>query len=158
MSKELVAYFSAAGITAGIAQNLAAAIEADIYEIKPEVPYTKEDLDYINKKSRSCVEMNDLSFRPAIVDDGFDISGYDRIFLGFPIWWYLAPTIVNTFLEKHDFAGKTIVLFATSGGSEFDETLANLKPSAPDAKFREGEVLTAEMSAAELKAWANDYR
>ena len=157
MSKELVAFFSSAGITASIANNLATAIGADLYEIKPEVPYTKEDLDYTNKQSRSCVEMNDLSFRPAIAEDDFSPAEYKTIFLGFPIWWYQAPTIVNTFLEKYDFAGKTIILFATSGGSEMDETLSHLKPSAPDATFQEGGMLDGEMTVTELKKWADPF-
>ena len=117
MSKTLVAYFSASGTTAQVAKELAQAVGADIYEIKPAVPYTQEDLNWMDKKSRSSVEMNDRSSRPALADQDADIAAYDTILLGFPIWWYVAPTIINSFLESYDFSGKKIVLFATSGGS-----------------------------------------
>ena len=119
MSKKLVAFFSASGVTANAAKILAEAAGADIYEIKPEVPYTKADLDWMDKSSRSTIEMQDKSSRPAIADKNADISAHDTIFVGFPIWWYIAPTIINTFLESYDFSGKTIILFATSGGSGF---------------------------------------
>ena len=142
MSKKLVAYFSASGVTAKVAGKLASAIGADTYEIKPEVKYTKADLNWMNKKSRSSVEMNDKSFRPAIITGDVDVSSYDTIYLGFPIWWYVAPTVINTFLEAYDFTGKKIVLFATAGSSGFGNTLAELQPSAPDAKFTETMVLT----------------
>ncbi|MBR0277887.1 MAG: NAD(P)H-dependent oxidoreductase [Clostridia bacterium] len=140
MSKKLVAYFSASGTTKKTAEALAKTVNADIYEIMPKVPYTRADLDWTNKKSRSTVEMNDKSFRPEIADKNANISDYDTIFVGFPIWWYVAPTIINTFLESYDFSGKTIVLFATSGGSRFGKTVENLKPSAPNAKIIEGKV------------------
>ena len=120
MSKTLTAYFSASGTTARTAKNLAQAAGADLYEIKPAVPYTQADLNWMDKKSRSSVEMNDRSFRPELADKDADIAAYDRILLGFPIWWYVAPTIINTFLESYDFTGKEIILFATSGGSGFD--------------------------------------
>ena len=123
MSKKLVAFFSASGVTANAAKILAEAAGADIYEIKPEVPYTKADLDWMDKSSRSTIEMQDKSSRPAIADKNADISAYDTIFVGFPIWWYIAPTIINTFLESYDFSGKTIILFATSGGSGFGKTV-----------------------------------
>ena len=113
MIKKLVAYFSATGKTAKVAEKLAAAIGADIYDIKPEVKYTKADLNWMNKKSRSSVEMNDKSIRPTIVTGDVDVSGYDTIYLGFPIWWYVAPTVINTLLKAYDFTGKKIVLFAT---------------------------------------------
>ena len=142
MAKALVAYFSASGRTAKVAEKLAAAMGADSYEIKPEVKYTKADLNWMDKKSRSSVEMNDKSFRPAIITGDVDVSGYDTIFLGFPIWWYVAPTVINTFLEAYDFTGKKIVLFATAGGSGFGNTLAELQPSAPGAEFTETTVLT----------------
>ena len=142
MKNKLVAYFSATGKTAKVAEKLTAAIGADIYEIKPEVKYTKVDLNWMNKKSRSSMEMNDKSFRPAIVTGDVDVSGYDIIYLGFPIWWYVAPTVINTFLEAYDFAGKKIILFATAGSSGFGNTLAELQPSAPDATFTETTVLT----------------
>ena len=121
MGKTLAVYFSATGTTKKAAENLAEAANADIYEIKPLKPYTKADLDWTNKNSRSSIEMKDHKSRPEIADDNFSVSEYDTIFLGFPIWWYTAPTIVNTFLEKHDFSNKKIILFATSGGSGFGQ-------------------------------------
>ena len=141
MSKILVAYFSASGVTKKVAEKLAALVNADIHEIKPKVPYTKADLNWMDKKSRSSVEMTDKKIRPEITDTDAKISEYDEIFLGFPIWWYVAPTIINTFLEKYDFTGKKIVLFATSGGSGFGNTVKELQPSAPGAQFVEGRLL-----------------
>lgn len=129
MAKKLVTYFSASGRTKKVAQKLAELAGADIYEIKPLVPYTKKDLNWLNRKSRSSVEMSDKSSRPEIVDDEAPIKDADVIYVGFPIWWYVAPTIVNTFLEKYDFSGKKIVLFATSGSSGWGETAAALKVS-----------------------------
>ncbi len=155
MSKTLIAYFSASGTTARVAKELAGAIEADLYEIKPAVPYTKEDLNWMNKKSRSSVEMSDKSSRPALADQSADIAAYDTVLLGFPIWWYVAPTIINSFLESYDFSGKKIVLFATSGGSGFGQTVAGLKPSvAADTVMIEGKVLNGRQTAESLKAWA----
>ena len=151
MSNKLVAYFSATGKTAKVAEKLAAAIGADIYEIKPEVKYTKADLNWMNKKSRSSVEMNDKSFRPAIITGDVDVSGYDTIYLGFPIWWYVAPTVINTFLEAYDFTGKKIVLFATSGGSDFGNTAAELQPSAPCARIVEVKVLSGIITDTKTK-------
>ena len=154
MSKTLVAYFSASGTTARVARELAQAAGAELYEIKPQVPYTKADLNWMNKKSRSSIEMNDRSSRPALADRDADVAAYDTILLGFPIWWYVAPTIVNSFLESYDFSGKRIVLFATSGGSGFGKTVAGLKPSvAADAVLVEGKVLNGHQTAAGLKAW-----
>lgn len=153
MSKVLVAYFSASGTTAKAAKNLAEAAGADLYEIRPAVPYTRADLDWMNKKSRSSVEMNDKSFRPPLADKSADIAAYDTILLGFPIWWYVAPTIINTFLESYDFIGKTIILFATSGGSGFGKTAAGLKDSAPGAVIREGRLLNGNPSGDSLKRW-----
>lgn len=144
MNKILVAYFSASGVTKKIAEMLAKEANADLYEIKPEIPYTKEDLNWMDKKSRSSIEMGDKSFRPAIVKDKLDPSRYDRILLGFPIWWYVAPTIVNTFLESYDFTGKNITLFATSGGSGFGKTAEELQASAPDAVIKEGKLLNTD--------------
>ncbi len=155
MSKTLVAYFSASGTTAGVAKELAQAVGADIYEIRPAVPYTQADLDWMNKKSRSSVEMNDKSSRPALADQDAHIAAYDTILLGFPIWWYVAPTIINSFLESYDFSGKKIVLFATSGGSGFGRAAAGLKPSvAADTVIVEGKLLNSRQTAASLKAWA----
>ena len=141
MAKTLVAYFSASGVTKKAAEQLASAAKTDIYEIKPAVPYTKADLNWMDKKSRSSVEMGNKSFRPEIVKDDLDLCQYDTILVGFPIWWYVAPTIINTFLESYDFAGKKIVLFATSGGSGFGNTVKELKPSAPEAEIVEGKLL-----------------
>ena len=151
MDKVLVAYFSASGRTAKVAEKLAAAMGADSYEIKPEVKYTKADLNWMNKNSRSSVEMNDKSFRPAIITGDVDVSGYSTIYLGFPIWWYVAPTLINTFLEAYDFAGKKIVLFATSGGSGFGNTVAELKPSAPNAEIVETNVLSGMLTDSKIR-------
>ncbi len=152
--KVLVAYFSATGTTKQVAQNLAAAINADIYEIKPKVPYTNADLDWTNKNSRSTVEMDDHNSRPEIVDDGFSTDSYDTIFLGFPIWWYIAPTVVNTFLEAHDFTNKKIILFATSGGSGFGTTVENLKKSvSASTQIKEGKLFNNHPTKEELKKW-----
>ena len=140
MGKKLVAFFSASGTTRKIAEMIAQAAEADLYEIMPKQPYSKADLNWMDKKSRSSVEMNDKKFRPEITDMDVQIDKYDEILLGFPIWWYVAPTIINTFLEKYDFSGKKIVLFATSGGSGFGNTVSELKPSAPDAVIVDGKV------------------
>ncbi len=154
MGKTLVAYFSASGTTARVAKELAQAADADLYEIKPAVPYTKDDLNWMDKKSRSSVEMNDKSSRPAIADTDAEISQYETIFLGFPIWWYVAPTIVNSFLESYDFSGKRIILFATSGGSGFGKTAAGLKDSvAADTAIVEGKILNGTNSVDDLRKW-----
>ena len=152
MSKNLVAYFSASGNTKKIAEEIAQEGGFDLYEITPQRAYTKADLNWMDKKSRSSVEMNDKSLRPAIAGKELDVSGYDTILLGFPIWWYVAPTITNTFLEAHDFSGKKIVLFATSGGSGFGNTVKELQPSAPDATIVEGKLLN-NVSRQEIGAW-----
>ena len=143
MSKKLVAYFSASGVTAKVANALAEASGATLHEIKPEVPYTAADLDWMNKQSRSSVEMSDKSSRPGIKDKLDNMADYDVIYLGFPIWWYVAPTIVNTFLESYDMSGKTIILFATSGGSGFGKTVETLKCSCPNSDIKEGKVVKA---------------
>lgn len=154
MGKTLVAYFSASGTTERIAKNLAQAAGADLYEIKPAVPYTKDDLNWMNKKSRSSVEMNDKSSRPELADKDADIDAYDTVLLGFPIWWYVAPTIVNSFLESYDFSGKRIILFATSGGSGFGKTAAGLRDSvAADTVIVEGKILNGANSADDLRKW-----
>ncbi len=156
MGKTLVAYFSASGTTARVAKELAQAVDADLYEIKPAVPYTKADLNWMDKKSRSSVEMNDKSSRPALADQEVYMAAYDTILLGFPIWWYVAPTIINSFLERYDFSGKKIVLFATSGGSGFGKTVAGLKPSvATDTTIVEGKLLNGTQTAASLKNWVS---
>ena len=141
MSKSLVAYFSATGTTRALAQKIASAADADLFEIRPTVPYTSADLDWRNNKSRSSIEMADSASRPAIAEGAPDLAEYDTVYLGFPIWWYVAPTIVNTFLESGDFAGKKIVPFGTSGSSSMGKTVEALKPSAPEAAFADGAVL-----------------
>ena len=150
----LVAYFSATGTTAKAAKALASAVGADLYEIKPAVPYTSADLDWTNKSSRSSLEMKDANSRPALADTNAPVAGHDVIFLGFPVWWYVAPTILNTFLEAYDFRGKTIVLFATSGSSGLGKSAAGLRPSAPGAKIVDGRMLNGSLNEAELKSWA----
>ncbi len=153
MSKKmLVAYFSAGGTTKRIASLLAKAANADLFEIEPETPYTRADLDWTNKKSRSSLEMNDPSSRPAIKSRVENMAEYDVVFLGFPVWWYTAPTIIKTFLEAHDFSGKQIVLFATSGGSGLGKTESALKPCAPNAVFQGGKLLNGA-SEGSLRSW-----
>lgn len=154
MSKTLVAYFSASGVTKRVAQNLAVAAEADIYEIRPAVPYTSADLNWMDKNSRSTIESKDRSSRPELADKDADIAAYDRAFVGFPIWWYTAPAIIKTFLESYDFSGKTIVLFATSGGSGLGNTAKDLEQSCPGAVIREGKLLNGNPSREALKEWA----
>lgn len=155
MSRRLVAYFSASGTTAAAAKTLAEAAGASLYEIRPQVPYTPADLDWTNKKSRSSVEMSDKSFRPPLADRDAHVEDYDTVFLGFPIWWYTAPTIVNTFLESYDFTGKTIILFATSGGSGFGKTAADLAASVPGAVIRDGKLLNGRQTRVALASWVN---
>ena len=157
MSKKLVAYFSASGTTAAVAENLAKAAGADLYEIKPAVAYTRADLNWQDKNSRSSVEMRDKSSRPDLADTNANIAEYDTIFVGFPVWWYVAPTIINSFLEAYDFSGKKVVLFATSGGSGFGKAVSGLQPSAPKAEIVEGEILNGRPNGAKLKAFADKY-
>ena len=153
MSRKLVAYFSASGVTAKVAETLVEAIGADIYEIAPEVPYTKADLDWMDKNSRSSVEMNDPASRPAINGKRDNMADYDTVFVGFPIWWYVAPTIINTFLESYDLTGKTIIPFATSGGSGIGKTNERLAPSCKGAKLMDGKVFKGNVGHQELAAW-----
>jgi len=154
MGKKLVAYFSASGVTKKLAESLAEAIEANLYEIKPLVSYSKEDLDWRDKNSRSSVEMQDKSSRPAIVMDDLLISKYDVVFIGFPIWWYIAPTIINTFLESYDFSNKVIIPFATSGSSGMGETVKYLKTSiGTSTSILEGRILNGIQSKESLSAW-----
>ena len=153
MGKKIVAYFSASGTTKKIAEMVAEDAKADLFEIEPKIAYTKADLNWMDKKSRSSVEMSDKTFRPEIVKKDVDMAAYDEIILGFPIWWYVAPTIVNAFLESYDFAGKKITLFATSGGSGFGNTVQELQPSAPNAMIKEGKLLNG-MSKQRIHEWA----
>ena len=158
MSKKLVAYLSASGVTAKLAKRLANAVDADIFEIKPEKPYTTADLDWTNKKSRSSVEMSDKSFRPAVAEKLDNIADYDTIYVGFPIWWYVAPTIINTFLEQYDLTGKTIIPFATSGSSRMGKTNSELAPSCKGAILKEGKRFEENTDEIELKKWADSIR
>ena len=157
MQRKLVAYFSASGTTAKVAETLADAIGADIFELTPAVPYTTEDLNWRDTNARSTVEMKNPASRPAIARKRSNMDEYDTIFLGFPIWWYVAPTIVNTFLESYDLAGKTIVPFATSGGSDMGRTNERLRPSCPGATLQEGCVFQGTISRAELAKWAQEF-
>ena len=152
MGKKLVAYFSASGTTRKIAEIIAQVAEADLYEIMPKQPYSKADLNWMDKKSRSSVEMSDKKIRPELADTDAQIDRYDEFIIGFPIWWYVAPTIINTFLESYDFSGKKIVLFATSGGSGFGNTVSELKPSAPDGVIVEGKVFN-KTTKEEIAEW-----
>lgn len=154
--KKLVAYFSASGVTKSTAETLAKEIGADLFEIEPKEAYTKADLDWTNSSSRSTVEMKNKSFRPEIIKKTLDLSAYDTVFVGFPIWWYVAPTIINTFGESYNFSGKTIVPFATSGGSGMGKTTEELIPSFKGAKVVEGKVVN-RMSSAELKDFAEKF-
>ena len=152
MSKILVAYFSASGVTKKAAERLAKAAGADLFEIKPAVPYTRADLDWTNKNSRSSVEMNDPDSRPEIAEQLSNMEDYDIVFIGFPIWWYVAPTIINTFVESYDFSGKTVVPFATSGGSAMGKAIEILKALCPSANWEKGKMLN-RVSETELKRW-----
>ena len=151
----LVACFSASGNTAKAAKALAKAAGADLYEIKPAVPYTGADLNWMDKGSRSSVEMNDKNSRPALADTDAPVAEHDVIFLGFPIWWYTAATLTNTFLARYDFSGKTIVLFATSGGSGLGSTAAALQSSAPGARILDGRLLNGRLNEGDLKTWVS---
>lgn len=154
MSRKLVAYFSASGVTAKVAEKLSEAIGADLYAIEPEVPYTKADLEWMDKKSRSTIEMNNPASRPAITGKRDNMNDYDTVFVGFPIWWYVAPPIINTFLESYDLTDKTIIPFATSGGSDMGKTNEKLLPSCKGAKLLNGKVFKASVSGADLAKWA----
>ena len=156
MKKALVAYFSAGGVTAKVAERLAEAVGADIFEIRPETPYTKADLNWMNKNSRSSLEMNDRACRPAMAEVP-DVSGYDVIFVGFPVWWYREPSIIDTFMESADFTGKTVVPFCTSGGSGIGESGRNMQALADGAVIENGERFSRLTSAGKLKKWAEKW-
>lgn len=155
MSKKLVAYFSASGVTAKLAKMLSEVVRADLFEIKPAQPYTSADLNWNDKNSRSSVEMNDKSFRPAIANKVENMGQYDTVYIGFPIWWYVAPTIINTFLESYNFEGKTIIPFATSGGSGMGKTNSELAPSCRGAFLKDGKRFSVNVKADELKKWSD---
>ena len=153
-AKTMVVYFSATGTTKAAALQIAKAQKTTLWEIQPAEPYTAADLDWRNKQSRSTVEMNDKTSRPAIKDGGkVDLTNYDVVFVGFPIWWYTAPTIINTFIEANDFTGKTIVPFATSGGSNIKKSCEDLKAAYPDYKFGEGRLLN-HIDKGDVEKWA----
>ena len=153
---KLVAYFSPTGTTAAAAKTLAEAAGAPLYEIRPAEPYTSADLNYMDKQSRSSIEMSDTSSRPALADTDAPVADANIVFVGFPIWWYVAPTIINSFLEAYDFSGKTIILFATSGGSGFGKAVDGLKTSvARDTIIREGQVFRGKPSVAGMKTWVD---
>ena len=158
MSKKLVAYFSASGTTKKAAERLAKATGADLFEIKPKVPYSSADLNWMDKKSRSSVEMSDPSSRPEIAEKIPNLADYDTVFLGFPIWWYVAPRIINTFVESYDFTGKTLVPFATSGGSGMGGTNKALAPSCTGARLLEGKVFRSSTNADTLREWVKTLK
>jgi len=154
----LVAYFSATGTTKAVAETLAKAADADLFEIVPEKPYTDADLDWTNKQSRSTLEMQDKQSRPAIADTVEHISQYKTIFVGFPVWWYTAPTIINTFLEQYNLEGVTLIPFATSGGSDIKNVHQELASSAPGAVWKQGRLLNGRPTVEELKEWVLNLR
>ncbi len=157
--KKLVAFFSASGTTKQVANILAEAIGADVFEIVPSKPYTSADLNWMDKHSRSSVEMADKTARPQIKNELKNMAEYDVVFLGFPIWWYTAPRIINTFLESYNFSGKTVVLFATSGGSGLGNTAKDLKPSCDETtKIISGKLLNGRPSKEELKTWVESLK
>ncbi len=156
MNKILVAYFSASGVTAKVAKKMAEAAGADLFEIKPEQPYTKADLNWMDKRSRSTVEMKDRNCRPAMAKKP-DVSGYDVILVGFPVWWYREPSVIDTFMESADFTGKTVVPFCTSGGSGLGDSAKNMQALAPGARVLEGKRFSMSASPDELKKWAEQF-
>lgn len=153
----LVAYFSCSGVTAHVAQKLANVLKGDLFEIVPKDPYTSADLNWNNSKSRSSIEMNDPHSRPEIASHNDQLDQYDTIYIGFPIWWYTAPTIIHTFLESYDFSNKNIVVFATSGGSGLGHTIQDLQKTCPKAHFIGGQRLNANISEQQLKAWIKEF-
>lgn len=157
MSKALVAYFSASGVTKAVAERLAGGIGADLFEIEPAVPYTSADLDWTNKRSRSTIEMNDRACRPSIASKVADMSQYDVVFAGFPIWWYREPSIIDTFMEQYDFSGKTVIPFATSGGSQMGDSASNMQALAQGARVEGGRRFAARVSEKELADWARKW-
>ena len=157
MGNVLVAYFSASGVTAGVAKKLADVAGADLYEIAPEQVYTKADLNWMDKESRSSVEMNDRSARPGIATKVENMDQYDTVFVGFPVWWYREPSIIDTFMEAYDFGGKTVVPFCTSGSSGIGDTYKNLQELAPGATVVEGKRLAKGVSESDLSAWVKEF-
>ena len=158
MSKTLVAYFSASGVTARAAREMAQAVGADLYEIRPVEPYTDADLNWMDKKSRSTIEMNDPACRPAIAEPVKHMEQYDTVFVGFPVWWYVEPRIVDTFLESYDFTGVTIVPFCTSGSSGIGGSLSDIQALAPDANWLSGRRFDAGADQEEVARWVEGLR
>ncbi len=158
MEKTLVAYFSASGTTAKVAKDLAAATGADLFEIEPEKPYSNADLNWQDKKSRTTIEMNDESCRPTIASEVADMGAYDMVFVGFPVWWYVEPRIIDTFLETYDLTDKMVVPFATSGGSGLGQAPKRMQALVPDARVLAGGLLNGHPSQAKLKEWAESVR
>ena len=158
MTKELVAYFSATGTTAKVARDLADEIGADLFEIAPKVPYTAGDLSWRDSESRSSLEMNDESCRPAIAGEVVDMAAYGTVYVGFPVWWYVEPRIVDTFLEAYDFSGKVIVPFATSGGSGLGKAPQRMQALAPGAQVKQGGLLNGRPSGQQLADWAGSFK
>ncbi|MBP5276840.1 MAG: NAD(P)H-dependent oxidoreductase [Lachnospiraceae bacterium] len=155
MGKSLVAYFSASGVTKKVATKLASAIGADIFEIVPKELYTSADLNWMDKKSRSSVEMNDRNCRPEISSKVDDMSKYDTVYVGFPVWWYREPSIIDTFMESYDFSGKTVIPFCTSGGSGLGDSAKNMQALASEAKVIDEKKFSSGVSEEELKKWAD---
>ena len=155
MGKSLVAYFSASGVTKKVASKLASATGADLFEIVPKELYTKADLNWMDKKSRSSVEMNDRNSRPEIASAVDDMSKYDKVYVGFPVWWYREPSIIDTFMESYDFAGKTVIPFCTSGGSGLGDSAKNMQALASGVKVIDGKKFSSGVSEEELKKWAD---
>ena len=154
MKKALIAYFSASGITAQLAKTVVQVTGGDLFEIKPEQPYTSADLNWKDKSSRSSVEMNNPASRPAIATAVDNMAGYDTVFVGFPIWWYVAPKIINTFLESYDFSGKTVIPFATSGGSGMGKTDSILRKCCSDkTNWKSGKKMSSRESVTAVKSW-----
>ena len=155
MSKILVSYFSASGVTKGVAEKIADAVEGDLFEIEPVEKYTDADLNWMDKQSRSTIEMNDRSFRPPVKNKVENLGDYDKVVIGFPVWWYTAPTIINTFIEENDLTGKSIYVFCTSGSSGVDGSLNDLKNTYPNLNFISGKRLKSNVDLEEIKTWLN---
>ena len=155
MSKVLVTYFSASGVTKNVAEKIASIINGDLFEIESKEKYTDADLDWTNKQSRSSLEMKNKSFRPEMKENSLDISKYDIILIGFPIWWGVAPTVVNTFIESKNWEGKTLIPFCTSGGSGMSYAENDLRKTYPNYNWKEGKRLTGKENAEDLRGWIN---
>lgn len=156
MSNILITYFSASGVTKSEAERISKIVNGDLFEIEPKEKYTKEDLDWRNKQSRSSVEMQNKSFRPEIKENNLDISNYDTILIGFPIWWGVAPTVVNTFIESKDFTGKNLIPFCTSGGSGMLYCENDLKKTYPNYNWKQGKRILGNETDEEIINWINE--